>query len=119
MFLGATEGDRLERLNPDGRTPEQFEKFLPYAIALGVEQQWAERFAGVLSRAARPEGGGYRPAWYSGTWDSGRVADFAGSVGSSLSGAISSAAAAPGSRSGGGGGGSSGGGGGGGGGGGW
>jgi uncharacterized membrane protein YgcG len=119
MFLGATEADRFERLYPAGRTPDQFEKYLPYAIALGVEQQWTEQFADVLARAAQADGAGYRPLWYSGSWDSSRIGNFAGAVGSSLSGAISSSASAPGSSSGSGGGGSSGGGGGGGGGGAW
>ena len=123
MFLGATEGDRLQRMVPVERTPELYEKFLPYALALDVEQAWTEQFADVLSAAMQPDGSGYQPVWYSGsTFDSTRMGSFTGAVGSSLSNAISSSAAAPGSRSGssgGGGGGSSGGGGGGGGGGGW
>ncbi len=120
MFLAATEADRLQRMLPATRTPELFEKLLPYALALGVEQQWAEQFADMLSAAAKPGAKGYQPRWYSGSsWDATRIGHFAGSLGSSLSGAISSSATAPGSRSGGGGRGSSGGGGGGGGGGGW
>jgi uncharacterized membrane protein len=121
MFLAATETDRLQRIYPAGRTPELYEKFLPYALALGVEQQWAEQFNDVLSAAARSDGsGGYHPRWYSGSgWDSSRMGSFAGSMGNSLSGAISSSSTSPGSSSGGGGGGSSGGGGGGGGGGAW
>ncbi len=126
MFLGATEGDRLQRVAPSERTPELYEKYLPYALALGVEQAWTEQFADVLSAAMRPDGSGYHPGWYSGSmFDSTRIGSFAGEVGNSLSDAISSSATAPGSRSGssggggGGGGGSSGGGGGGGGGGGW
>jgi uncharacterized membrane protein len=120
MFLAATEADRLQRMLPASRTPELFEKFLPYALALGVEQQWAEQFADVLSAAARSGAEGYQPRWYSGSaWDGARVGHFAGTLGSSLSGSIASSATAPGSRSGGGGRGSSGGGGGGGGGGGW
>ena len=121
MFLGATEKDRLQRMYPGGRTPEVYEKYLPYALALDVEQQWSDQFADVLSAVSQPSGGnGYRPRWYSGSaWDSSRMGGFAGSVGSSLSSAISSSSTAPGSRSGGGGGGSSGGGGGGGGGGAW
>jgi hypothetical protein len=118
-FLAATETDRLQRLYPAGRTPEVYEKFLPYAFALGVEQQWSDQFADVLAAATHPDGSGYRPGWYSGSgWSPARIGGFAGSVGSTLSGAISSSSTAPGSRSGGGGG-SSGGGGGGGGGGGW
>jgi uncharacterized membrane protein len=121
MFLSATEKDRIERLASVDRTPETYEKYLPYALALGVEQQWTEQFSHVLSAASQSDGAiGYHPGWYSGkTWDSSHMGNFAGSVGSSLSSAISSSSSAPGSRSGGGGGGSSGGGGGGGGGGGW
>lgn len=123
MFLGATEGDRLQRMVPADRTPELYEKYLPYALALGVEQAWTGQFADVLTAAMRPDGSGYHPVWYSGSmFDGTRIGSFAGEMGNSLSNAISSSATAPGSRSGssgGGGGGSSGGGGGGGGGGGW
>ncbi|NJD56866.1 MAG: DUF2207 domain-containing protein [Nitrospirae bacterium] len=60
MFLSATEKDRMNMMNPSDRTPETFERFLPYALALNVEQQWAEQFASVLSKAAAE---GYQPAW--------------------------------------------------------
>ena len=33
------------------RTPELFEKFLPYALALGVEQKWSEQFSTELAAA--------------------------------------------------------------------
>ena len=119
-FLTATEVDRLSRLYPVERTPELFEKYLPYALALDVEQPWTEQFSDVLSRSAVAETGGYHPRWYSSSaWNSSMIGSFAGSIGGALSGAISSSSTAPGSSSGGGGGGSSGGGGGGGGGGGW
>ncbi|MGB9403088.1 MAG: DUF2207 domain-containing protein [Candidatus Acidiferrales bacterium] len=124
MFLGTVEGDRLNRVFPPEQTPEVFEKFLPYALALGVEQAWAQKFSGVLGSAGQAAGGAsgtgvYSPAWYSGgAWSSLGAAGFAGSLSGSFSSAISSSASAPGS-SGGGGGGGSGGGGGGGGGGGW
>jgi hypothetical protein len=120
MFLGATEADRLQRMVPAERTPAVYEKYLPYALALGVEQAWTEQFTDVLATAQRPDGSGYHPGWYSGSsFDSARVGSFACAMGSSLSGAIAASTTAPGSHSGGGGGGSSGGGGGGGGGGGW
>jgi uncharacterized membrane protein len=119
MFLGATEKDRMNVFYPPMRTPELFEKYLPYALALGVEQEWSEQFSEILAYAAQ-RGTTYSPAWYSGTsWRTLGASGFASSLGSSLSGAISSSSHAPGSRSGSGGGGSSGGGGGGGGGGGW
>jgi uncharacterized membrane protein YgcG len=118
QYLSITEQERLDRMHPPADTPELFERYLPYAIALGVENRWADRFAGVLAAAAMHGQQGF--AWYSGSnspWSNpGRFAD---SVGSSLAGTISSASTAPGSSSGSGGGGSSGGGGGGGGGGGW
>jgi len=124
MYLEAAEKDRLDRLNPPGKTPQLFEKYLPYALALDVENAWSEQFAAILSGAGSggeaAAGTVYRPGWYAGGDGSafGPQAMAAG-LGSSLAGAISSSSTAPGSSSGSGGGGSSGGGGGGGGGGGW
>lgn len=115
LYLDVAEGDELKLAGAPRRTPSLFERYLPYALALGVEQRWAERFAAVFAAA-----GAAAPAWYHGDhWDAGRVGRFSTSLGSSLESAISSSATAPGSSSGSGGGGSSGGGGGGGGGGGW
>jgi uncharacterized membrane protein YgcG len=118
-YLSVAEEDRLEALHPPDKTPELFERYLPYAIALKVENDWASRFTSVLAAAAA-SGQTQHMGWYSGQsdpWsDPGR---FAGQVGSSLASTVSSASTAPGSSGGSGGGGSSGGGGGGGGGGGW
>jgi hypothetical protein len=122
-FLSAADGDRLSRAMPSEKTPEVFEKLLPYALALDVEQAWTEKFSGVLSRvqASGQDASAYSPSWYSGSaWDSLGAGGFVSSLSGSFSGAISSSSSAPGSSSGdGGGGGGSGGGGGGGGGGGW
>jgi uncharacterized membrane protein YgcG len=118
LYLEVAEGQELKGLKgpPPPLTPQLYESYLPAALALGVEQRWAERFATVFATQAT----NYSPAWYAGTrWDARNVSGFSTQLGSSLSGAISSSAQAPGSSSGGGGGGSSGGGGGGGGGGGW
>lgn len=113
LFLNATEKDRLNFRNPPDCTPEIFEKYLPYALALGVEQRWAEQFSGILISA------NYQPTWYTGTnFGTFNSVAFASSMSSSFNNAISSATTAPGSSSGISGG-SSGGGGGGGGGGGW
>ena len=114
QYLTITERERLDRMTQPRDTPELFEKYLPYAIALGVENRWAERFAGVLAAASAQGQQGL--AWYSGSsspWSN--PTGFVDSVGSSLSSAVGSASTSPGSS----GGGSSGGGGGGGGGGGW
>ncbi|MCJ7818329.1 MAG: DUF2207 domain-containing protein, partial [Syntrophales bacterium] len=119
LYLSVAEKERLNRLNPPEKTPALFERSLPYALALNVENAWSEQFAEVLARAGT-ETQPYSPVWYSGSsWDSSHTSRFSDSLGSSCAGAISSSSTAPGSSSGSGGGGSSGGGGGGGGGSGW
>ncbi len=114
QYLTITERERLDRTTEPRDTPELFEKYLPFAIALAVENRWAKRFEGILAAASAQ--GQQTFGWYSGSsspWSN--PTGFVDNVGSSLSSAVGSASTAPGS----GGGGSSGGGGGGGGGGGW
>ncbi|MEX1256726.1 MAG: DUF2207 domain-containing protein [Gemmatimonadota bacterium] len=92
---------------------DRFESLLPYAVALGVEEAWTEKFTAAVGEAAATAAT-QSIAWYHGP---GRITDMGGftqSLGSSLSSTISSASSPPGSSSGSGGGGSSGGGGGGG-----
>lgn len=119
LYLSVAEKERLNLLNPPERTPELFEKYLPYALALDVENEWSEQFAQVLAQAG--EGGrGYSPTWYyGGSYRDVGSSRFVSNLGSAFAGVISSSASSPGSSSGSGGGGFSGGGGGGGGGGGW
>jgi uncharacterized membrane protein YgcG len=120
QYLSITERDRLDRMHAPKDNIEVFERYLPYAIALDVENRWAERFEDVLKAAMLAHTGGSAFAWYSGSsnpWSD--AGGFVDNIGSSLSNAVSSSSTAPGSSSGSGGGGSSGGGGGGGGGGGW
>ena len=122
MFLVTAEKDRLEALNPPQVTPQVFERFLPYAIALDCENQWSRKFEAEAAAAGMAPGTAraYSPGWYSGSSLGGLgVAAFASGLGASMASAAASASTAPGSSSGSGGGGSSGGGGGGGGGGGW
>jgi hypothetical protein len=109
LYLKVAEKDRLDFSDAPSKTPERFNKLLPYAVALGVEKQWAKQFEGMdLSQTTN---------WYSG--DSGTIGNaafassFAGSFASNFSSSMSSG------FSGSSGSGSSGGGGGGGGGGGW
>lgn len=118
LYMTTAEEERLKVLHPPEKTPELFERYLPYALALDCENQWNAKFATVLAAAAAA--GAAAPSWYSGShWDGGRSGGFTDSLGSSLSSSVASASTAPGSSSGSGGGGSSGGGGGGGGGSGW
>jgi uncharacterized membrane protein YgcG len=115
MYLEVAEGEDLKRIKGPPLTPQLFEAYLPAALALGVEQKWAERFAEVFRMQAN-----YQPSWYAGSgWNAANIGAFSSNFSSSFNSAISSSSTAPGSSSGGGGGGSSGGGGGGGGGGGW
>jgi len=122
-YLGVAEQDALRRLKAPEQTPEEFAKFLPYALALGVEKTWADRFAAALGAAAVTAAVGhyYVAGHHGGLFGGGDdIGSFASSLGG-LGSTVSAAATPPGSSSGssGGGGGGSGGGGGGGGGGGW
>ena len=121
-YLEVAEQEDLNLKFPPKKTPKLFEAYLPYALALDVENEWAEQFTNVFN--TQGENNDYAPTWYSGNnWNNNNLSSFTNSVGSSLNSAISSSSKAPSSSSGsssfGGGGGSSGGGGGGGGGGGW
>ncbi len=53
-FLSRVEADRFERVV---KTPALFEKLLPFAMALGVEKNWARAFESIVTTA---------PAWYQG-----------------------------------------------------
>jgi uncharacterized membrane protein YgcG len=117
QYLGVAERDDLARMKAPEMTPAEFARMLPYALALGVEKTWADRFAAVLGSAAVAAA---VASYYSGDFGGSSTpgSGLASSLGS-LGSTVSAASTAPGSSSGGGGGGSSGGGGGGGGGGGW
>jgi uncharacterized membrane protein len=51
-FMNRVDADRLKRMPPD-----TFEKYLPYAMALGVEHRWAKAFEGIIQNP---------PSWYQG-----------------------------------------------------
>ncbi len=55
-FLARAEKDRLERMVT---SPELFEKYLPFAMALGVERNWTRAFEDIYRRP---------PDWYRGDW---------------------------------------------------
>ena len=123
MYLETAEQRLFEYFTPPTKTLELFEKYLPYAIALGVDNAWAKKFDSIIQKALAE---GYKPGYYSGSSShqslgrSFSSSNFSQSLSAGLSSTISSASTPPSSSSGGsGGGGSSGGGGGGGGGGGW
>jgi uncharacterized membrane protein len=107
QYLSVTEEDRLNRLNRPEKSPELFERYLPYALALDVENEWSEQFARILMLASiNPSGNGYHPRWYRGnSWKPGTTSSFSRNLGSNLGAAVASSVTAPGSSSGGGGGG--------------
>jgi uncharacterized membrane protein YgcG len=103
MFLVTAEKHRLEVLNPPQVTPEVFERFLPYAIALDCANQWSRKFQAEAAAAGSvPDSGlAYVPIWYSGSsFEHLGAAGFADALGSSMASAASSASQAPGSSSG-------------------
>jgi uncharacterized membrane protein len=51
-FITRVDADRLKRMPPD-----TFEKILPYAMALGIENRWAKQFEGIVQNP---------PGWYVG-----------------------------------------------------
>jgi uncharacterized membrane protein YgcG len=53
-FLAHVEADRFNRMI---KTPAMFEKFLPFAMALGVEKNWSKAFANIYTEP---------PQWYQG-----------------------------------------------------
>lgn len=100
-FLRRVESDRLARVV---KTPEMFERFLPYAMAFGVEKQWAEAFEGIYTEP---------PQWYVGSsMPTFRTSSFVSDLGRMSTAAAATMVSAPRSSggSGSGGGGSSGGG---------
>ncbi len=117
QYLGVAERDNLARLQAPELTPQEFSRMLPFALALGVEKTWADRFAAVAGSAAvaAAVASYYQANDLTGF---GSVSDIGSALGD-LGETAAAASTAPGSDSGSGGGGSSGGGGGGGGGSGW
>jgi uncharacterized membrane protein len=80
-FLRRVEGERFASIV---KTPEMFERFLPYAMAFGVEGQWARAFQNIYREP---------PTWYVGANPTGfnasgfssRLADLSTHAGSALS----------------------------------
>jgi hypothetical protein len=97
-FLDRVETDRYRRMIT---SPDLFERFLPYAMAFGVEERWAEAFRDLIQTP---------PEWYHGrSGQAFRTDHFTQDVGQMASRASSTMSSSP-SSSGSGGGGSSGGG---------
>lgn len=90
LFLSVTEKDRLNFHNPPNKTPELFEKMLPYAVALGVEHKWSEQFSDVFKRLEQTNQT-YAPSWYTGVLIGHSFASFGADLGQNLNSAIGTA----------------------------
>jgi len=62
-YLSVAEKDRIKFHNPPTRTPELFEKFLPFAMVLRVEKEWAKQFESLTIPAPSWYQGGNMSAW--------------------------------------------------------
>jgi hypothetical protein len=104
LYLSVVEKDRLNFTDAPAKTPERFNKLLPYAVALGVEKQWAKQFEGidVTSQTGWYSGSGY-PVWSASMIANDLSSSFSQSVGSNV---VSTSSGSSGSGFGGGGGGS-------------
>jgi uncharacterized membrane protein YgcG len=56
-YIHRAEVDRIEFTDAPAKSPEQFEKLLPYAVALGLTSIWVRQFEGLLREP---------PQWYTG-----------------------------------------------------
>jgi len=90
-FLERVESDRFERMI---KTPQMFEKFLPFAMAFGVEKNWVRAFDNIFKEP---------PQWYrGGRFDTGfRPTHLVNNLSSMSSRAGSALSSAPRSTSGG------------------
>lgn len=66
LYLETAEAERFAIVGtPPVKTPELYETYLPYAIALGVEKQWSSQFTPIFEQLAR-EQHPYQPVWFIG-----------------------------------------------------
>lgn len=82
LYLSVVEKDRLKFSDAPDKTPERFNAMLPYAIALGVEKQWAKQFEGIdISQEV---------TWYSGNVAVLSTVSLANDLGTSFASTVSS-----------------------------
>jgi uncharacterized membrane protein len=61
-YLKVAEKERIKFHNAPEKRPDTFEHFLPYAMVLGVEKEWANQFKDIYQKP---------PSWYEGDFSSG------------------------------------------------
>ncbi|MEQ1677422.1 MAG: DUF2207 domain-containing protein, partial [Chitinophagaceae bacterium] len=91
MFLSTADEKRFDMMNPPEKSLELFEKYLPFAIALGCEVEWGQKFEDIINTAYL---GGTGTSSFSQSFTRDNKS-FSSSFASSFSGAISSASSPP------------------------
>jgi hypothetical protein len=82
LYLSVAEKDRLKFSDAPDKTPERFNALLPYAIAFGVEKEWAKQFEGIdVATSAN---------WYSGNLAAFSAVSLASDLSSGLGTAVAS-----------------------------
>lgn len=64
MYMLSAEQLPLQNFNPPTLTPALFEQLLPYAIVLGIEKIWGEKFQNIIEKGMTDHS--YQPTWYAG-----------------------------------------------------
>jgi len=97
MYMQFAEADRIRMLqSPNARyaehgpgparTVDLFEKLLPYAIVLGVENEWAKQFEDIYRTP---------PDWYSGNWTTFNVLYLTSTLSGGMSDTVNSVFSSP------------------------
>jgi len=103
MYLSVAEGSRIRMMGAPEKNIGLYEKYLPYAIALDVENAWTRQFNHVIEQISSESG--YQPGWYQSnrSFSVKSAGRMTGSLGSALSSAVSSSSGSRGGGSSGGG----------------
>jgi uncharacterized membrane protein YgcG len=68
LYMKSAEEHRLDMMNPPEKTIDHYESLLPYAVALSLENQWAEKFSELINTEQVASSGAvnssYQPSWY-------------------------------------------------------
>ena len=80
------EKERIKFHNAPEKTPQLFEKHLPYAMVLGVEKKWAKQFENIYTAP---------PSWYEGDFAAFNAVIFVNSLNSFDSHSRSALATSP------------------------
>lgn len=94
MYLKTAEEERLNSLNVPDKTPELFEAYLPYAIALDCENQWSKKFESIIKDAI--DAGTYtQPTWYIGGNRGFNPGRFTNDIGNRFNNAVNTSSSPP------------------------